>query len=186
LSGWSKKTSRGASFGLFEPPPPGSAGLIDARRVVFAAALEQAEQFLTAASAVGYATKPVQLFYALSQAGRAIAAVRADEPWEIAGHGARVKTSPGISGTTVRVDTSERGALGLVARATRSELWEGPVSLGSLWGSLPELPHDVSLIGSGHPRWKSGSTKPMGWSRCIDPACHQLPAERRHTQPLPG
>jgi hypothetical protein len=130
--------------------PPGPAGVIDARRVVFAAALEQAEQFLTAASTVGYATKPVQLFYALSQAGRAIAAVRADEPWEIVGHGAQVMTSPEISGTTVRLDASKRGALGLVARATRSELWEGPINLGALWGSLPELPHDAALIGSAH------------------------------------
>jgi hypothetical protein len=156
--------------------PPGSAGVIDARRVVFAAALEQAEQFLTAASAVGYATKPVQLFYALSQAGRAIAAARADEPWEIVGHGAKVKTSPGISGTSVRVDTSERGALGLVARATGSELWEGPVNLGSLWGSLPELPHDMSLIGSGHPPLEVG----------LDETYGLVPLHRPGLPPAPG
>ncbi len=128
--------------------PPGRATTDAARRVVFAAALEQAEQFLTAAANVGYATKPVQLFYALSQAGRAIAAVRADEPWEIRGHGASVRTSADIASTTVEPDATSRGALGLVAQATASELWEGPVKLGTLWASLPELPPDAALVGS--------------------------------------
>jgi nitroreductase len=51
--------------------PPGYAKQ-GARRTTFQSALEQCEQFLDAASATGYATRPVQLFYALSQAGRAI------------------------------------------------------------------------------------------------------------------
>ncbi len=97
--------------------PPGRAATDEARSVVFAAALEQAERFLTAAATVGYATKPVQLFYALSQAGRAIAAVRADEPWEIRGRGATVRTSECIASSTIEPDAKPRGAPGLVARA---------------------------------------------------------------------
>lgn len=76
------------------------------RRRVFAAALEQAEQFLKAAEVVGFATRPVQLFYAVSQAGRAIAAARAREPWRIVGHGASVKTRTKIGATTVETDTT--------------------------------------------------------------------------------
>jgi len=128
--------------------PPGRAATDGARRAVFAAALEQAEQFLTAAGAVGYATKPVQLFYALNQAGRAIAAVHADEPWEIGSHGAGVKSSAEVGATTVEPDKKPRGAMRVVADATGSELWEGPVTVGSLWASLPELPADPDLVGS--------------------------------------
>lgn len=126
--------------------PPGLAAGDDARRSVFAAALEQAEQFLSAASAVGFATKPVQLFYALSQSGRAIAAARADEPWRINGHGAQATFSElGIGRTAVKPDLRPAGALGVVARAIKSEMWTDSVPLGALWASLPELPYDDSL-----------------------------------------
>lgn len=54
--------------------PPGAAEVRGARRRTFQSALEQAQQFMVAAEAVGYATRPVQLFYALSQGGRAILA----------------------------------------------------------------------------------------------------------------
>lgn len=128
--------------------PPGRAAGDGPRREVFSAALEQAEQFLRAASAIGYATKPVQLFYALSQSGRAIAAVRADEPWEIRGHGASVIPSLVVGETTVEPDQSRFGAIGIVARATASDIWDGPAQLGALWASLPELPAEPALCGS--------------------------------------
>jgi hypothetical protein len=99
--------------------PPGFASRDPNRREVFASALEQAEQFLRAASDAGYTTKPVQLFYALSQAGRAICAVRSPEVWEIHGHGARVENTDPISQTSVTVNAS--GALPLVAHAIGSE-----------------------------------------------------------------
>lgn len=55
--------------------PPGAAGGNQARRATFAASLEQSEQLFDAAAGAGVMTKPLQLFYGLSQAGRAIAAV---------------------------------------------------------------------------------------------------------------
>jgi hypothetical protein len=55
--------------------PPGYAQQ-GARRTTFQSALEQCEQFPTAARDAGYATRPVQMFYALSQAGRVIVAHR--------------------------------------------------------------------------------------------------------------
>ena len=41
---------------------------------MFRASLEQCEQFLAAAEGAGYATRPVHLFYALSQGSRALVA----------------------------------------------------------------------------------------------------------------
>jgi YaaC-like Protein len=69
-----------------------AAGLCRGKRTgVFVSALEQAEQLMNAAAAVGPAASPLLLFYAVSQAGRAIAAARLDDPWRLAGHG--LKTS---------------------------------------------------------------------------------------------
>ena len=68
--------------------PPGLATDGDRRRV-FGAALEQFEQLLRAAEVSGPASAPLPLFYALSQAGRAIAAARMTDPqrWDYFGHG---------------------------------------------------------------------------------------------------
>lgn len=44
------------------------------RRRTYGAALQQFDELLTAATAAGHASRPLPLFYALSQAGRAIAA----------------------------------------------------------------------------------------------------------------
>jgi hypothetical protein len=45
-------------------------------RAVFSAALQQSEELFAAAEVAGPAAKPLPLFYALSQAGRAIAAAQ--------------------------------------------------------------------------------------------------------------
>jgi hypothetical protein len=49
--------------------------------------LRQAEELADAADAVTYAAKPLELFYSLSQAGRAIAAAGAPADWQLVGHG---------------------------------------------------------------------------------------------------
>jgi hypothetical protein len=54
--------------------PPGAATSNAQRRDTYVFALEQAEQMFRAASGVGDATRPLQVFYGLSQAGRAVAA----------------------------------------------------------------------------------------------------------------
>lgn len=46
---------------------------------------------MQAAKQVGAAARPLPLFYALSEAGRAVAAARADEPWQLRGHGLGLK-----------------------------------------------------------------------------------------------
>jgi hypothetical protein len=68
--------------------PPGAAGGNSERTAVFQSALEQAEQLAKAASEVGYAARPLLLYYALNQAARAVAAARIEGPaWRIDGHG---------------------------------------------------------------------------------------------------
>src|SRR4051812_898106 len=90
--------------------PPGAASRGD-KKAVFVAAVEQAEQFFTAADAVGSATKPVLLFYALSQASRSIAAASVSarqDQWRLGGgHGLTVRAmqavgTSGLSSLTVR------------------------------------------------------------------------------------
>ncbi|MBF6605700.1 MAG: hypothetical protein IVW53_08995 [Chloroflexi bacterium] len=62
---------------LFAPP---AAATADAQRAAtYRAALQQFEELLHAAEATGYAARPLPLFYALSQAGRAIVASRGSE-----------------------------------------------------------------------------------------------------------
>lgn len=67
--------------------PPGAAGKRADRRAIYLAALQQAEEFFAAAAAAGYATSPNQLFYGLSQAGRALVAVAPSGNGTLTGHG---------------------------------------------------------------------------------------------------
>src|SRR5690606_38889440 len=70
-----------------EPPR----GLGDVRHATFTSALEQSEQLFKAAETVGPATRPILLYYGLSQAGRAVVSALAasEEPWRLTGHGIR-------------------------------------------------------------------------------------------------
>lgn len=88
--------------------PLGRAGKGDRKRV-FGSALVQAEQLLTAAGAAGYASRPILLFYGLSQAGRAIAAAwtAADnDSYRLNGHGIRaldLDQRPPLPGTAAAI-----------------------------------------------------------------------------------
>lgn len=72
--------------------PPGRANTDDERRATYGAALQQFDELLTAAAASGHASRPLPLFYALSQAGRALAAARC-ENWHVGSHGLAEKRS---------------------------------------------------------------------------------------------
>jgi hypothetical protein len=71
--------------------PPTPAACDGERRQTYVFSLEQAEQLFHAATAVGTAVRPVPVFYALSQAGRAIAAASSKldigDRWRLQGHG---------------------------------------------------------------------------------------------------
>jgi hypothetical protein len=122
------------------------------RAPVFVAALEQSEQLMKAASDVGPAARPLLLFYALSQAGRAVAAARVqDDAWRLAGHGLtepfdqpnggdllrRVITPQKVGAK--RVVTGRRSSFAGVADAVGSGQLTGNVELGAVWAALPHL-----------------------------------------------
>jgi hypothetical protein len=121
--------------------PPGLAR--GERAATYGAALAQFDELMTAARASGPASRPLPLFYALSQAGRAIAAAHLTDPWRLEGHGLNAPDlAYEILDVPVRVDDrpSKNGNLKSfigVAQATRSPV---PVrlALGELWASLPE------------------------------------------------
>jgi len=130
---------------------------------MFTASLEQAEQLFAAAASAGVMTKPLQLYYGLSQAGRAIAAIAPNvpdrqqgkpaEPWKLSGHGI------GIPAMQQSIDACH-GSLGLLPLADKgfgaftqmaeilgcgSLVDKKPdgspatrVTVGEIWGTLPE------------------------------------------------
>jgi hypothetical protein len=124
----------------------------EARTRVFQAALTQAEELWEAASAVGAASRPLPLFYCLSQAGRAIAAAWTQTgPWEPTSHGL---TSSGqddngaVASFAVRRTASATGAYSMVAAATDSTVFEGSTTVAALWAALPDIPRATELTGN--------------------------------------
>ena len=123
----------------YDPPGYAKQG---ARRTTFQSALEQCEQFLAAARDAGYATRPVQLFYALSQAGRALVAASpriGNQAWRVSGHGLTANTNAAavadvaVTATKAGLFPSVAAALGIGCLVP-----DEPVALRELWPLLPE------------------------------------------------
>lgn len=132
---------------------PGFAAREPDRGNVFDAAMEQCEQLLRGAATLGYASRPLNLFYGLSQAGRAITAAWSPpqlgprNSWRLAGHGITAapldvalerlvvhdagKALPDISPTPLPSFTA-------VARTLGSASLQSPVKFLDLWAYLPE------------------------------------------------
>ncbi|WP_369192421.1 YaaC family protein [Streptomyces sp. R08] len=109
-----------------------------ARRKSFSAALQQFEEQMEAAKIVTSATRPINLYYGLVQAGLAITAAHTPEKWSFSKHGLKVlDMRPNLPGVTIGPDGD--GAFQFVARATGSGHLPGAVTLGELWASLPDL-----------------------------------------------
>lgn len=120
--------------------PPGAADL-PSRRPTFTAALEQCEQLFVAAAAVGYAARPLPLFYALSQAGRAIAAALdfSDKSWRLKGHGVRSHRFDAERLWDVEVQNHGSDSYTRVAELLDSPSLPNSARLGDLWATLPEF-----------------------------------------------
>jgi hypothetical protein len=105
------------------------------------AGLAQFEEQMKAAAAVSTVTRPINLFYALEQAGLAIAAVHAKDEYWFSSHGLKVvDLNADLCDMKVRVDAKQtRGAYEIVSNAVGSEIIESEVSVGALWASLPDL-----------------------------------------------
>ncbi|WP_313816336.1 YaaC family protein [Citricoccus sp.] len=119
---------------------------------VFQAALEQAQQQYKAAAAIGYESRPLNLFYGLSQAGRALAAIspklRGNHPegaqknWESSGHGVGFQLgqlSTPFWDREIEVLPNRRDSFSRASIAVGSTYVDvGRVTLGSLVAQLPE------------------------------------------------
>jgi hypothetical protein len=108
------------------------------RRQTFAAAMQQFEEQFAAAKVVTAYTRPLNLYYGLAQAGMAIAAAHAPDPWSFSRHGLTLTDRSGEV-ATMMVKPEGEGGFQKIAATTGSPVIFGPVSLGALWASLPSL-----------------------------------------------
>lgn len=108
------------------------------RRRTFSAALQQFEEQMKAAEVVSPATRPINLYYGLVQAGLAMTSAHTEGTWTFDKHGLKIpdmrREVPHIA-----VRPEGVGAFQAVSDATGSERTTDAVALGALWNSLPEL-----------------------------------------------
>jgi hypothetical protein len=123
---------------------------------VFCAALQQFDELLMASERSGPASAPLPLFYALSQAGRAIAAARCDdERWDFAGHGIKATDAGTLGSTTIQPSHRRKGSAGtdafsVVSDATGSPPIRDAVELGRVWASVPGRFERATGLGEEH------------------------------------
>jgi hypothetical protein len=124
--------------------PPGLASADQQRRGTYGAALDQFDELMSAAAGSGARSRPLPLFYALSQAGRAIAAAHAESGWTLHGHGLLAPELAPEDICDLLVQPAPRqgkdgsvDSFAGVTAASGSAPLAGPVSLGELWSSLP-------------------------------------------------
>jgi len=126
---------------LTRSDPPGAAKGNPVAAATYRAALEQSEELINAAASVGYPARPLPLFYALSQAGRAIVAARGGANHHI--HGLKLDRNipTNLLESKVEPQTLPKlvGQFQAVTASVNSSLISEPVQLGALIHSLPEM-----------------------------------------------
>ena len=121
-----------------------------ARVGTLAAAMQQFEEQMAAARAVTVATRPLNLYYGLVQAGLAITAVHQPGTFTFSSHGLELgDTRPDLP--QICVQPKGEGAFQRVSGATNSETIDGPVSIDALWESVPDLCEKAALREPLHP-----------------------------------
>lgn len=135
---------------------------------MFTSALEQAEQLFGAAASVGVATKPLLVFYGLSQAGRAVAAVHAVDAWRLSGHGIKAGRQAGTGQqlAELTVDPEAGGSFGRLVNVLESSTVPAHTRLGNLWPLLSETARHP-LPGSADDRALSVRADHTGWATGI-------------------
>lgn len=138
-------------------------------------ALEQAQQQFAAAEKIGYESRPLNLFYGLSQAGRALAAGSpllgrgTGHQWRASGHGLKydVTVPTGVLATPISQDRGTRDLFSLVSRAINSPIDFGAVEFGAAINQLVDYTM-VFREAEGYPRpifdvhvYASSSTFPL-------------------------
>jgi hypothetical protein len=132
-----------AAIRALRADPPGLAK-DGRRRKTFGAALEQFEQLHGAARGEGIASAPIPLFYALTQAGRAILAAHAPKPWEVRGHGLKISAHGADVGLT-EIKPDGNGLFQAVSNATGSHPLTETMTLAKTRSSIPQLPRSPVL-----------------------------------------
>lgn len=134
-----------------EPPTAIASVLSSERKVVFQTSLEQAQQQFTAAAAVGYESRPLNVFYGLSQAGRAIAAASpklaatggTHSKWRANGHGIKYDlsavASAGFLNSVVKLSPTAADSVTLVSSALGSPMDFSAASMSALLSQIPEV-----------------------------------------------
>jgi YaaC-like Protein len=167
---------------------------------VFDAGLEQCEQLLRGAASLGYASRPLNLFYGLSQAGRAITAAWSppqfgpENSWRLAGHG--ITAAPldlDLDALTVHdsgkapPDTSTKplSSFPAVARTLGSASLQRSVKFVDLWAYLPEAadrpaPGDDDRWGPLRLEPGTQIDRPPGHLRVLGIWSHNWPNEQLH------
>jgi hypothetical protein len=130
--------------------PPGLASGDPDRRETYGAALQQFDDLIAAASAIGPVSRPLPLYYAVHQAGKAISAAWAEGEWHTTSHGLAQdswqedgdqETPSGWQGDIRRFRVKPQkkpGMFGIVAATLGTSRLTGRVELGALWSALPE------------------------------------------------
>lgn len=118
------------------------------RRALFSSSLEQAEQQILAASVTPIQTRPLNAFYGLSQAGRAVAAAYvAGDDYQLFGHGISGPSGVGCISdeadafprAVVATDSKKRsGSFVRLSAALNSAVFPNGVDLGTLWQMVVE------------------------------------------------
>jgi hypothetical protein len=126
--------------------PPGRAASEPERRAAYGASLQQFDELLGAAAVAGHASRPLPLFYALSQAGRALAAAYC-ESWIVGSHGLAEDRS--VSGEEdlllrrVRQVSGTNDAVSAICEALQAPDPFGSagkaIEIGAAWAALPEF-----------------------------------------------
>ena len=131
--------------------PPGLANS-GSRRRTYTAAMQQFEELWEASRQIGYHSRPLPLFYAMEQLGRAIGASRlqANGGQLQGGHGLTVAGNDYARPIhNVAMAARGKGSAHAVAAAIGEKLPSAEMTIGALWSSLPEgmtdrLPGDQS------------------------------------------
>ena len=126
--------------------PPGRAADDPARRRVFTAALGQFDELLDAANVAGAASRPLPLYYALNQAGRAIIAAHQSpgRPWQPSLHGltAQMPDDGSLQSVEIRPQAraADTGILHLLAEAMNTPRLTHATTLAQVWAAIPNFP----------------------------------------------
>lgn len=123
--------------------PPGRA-TNGPRKKVFGAALQQAEELFRSAETLGPSTRPINIFYGLSQATRALAAagIVDNQAWQLRGHGITHERGfdRALSSVIFKESPDIRGAYTSLADLLKSARSDRPVLLVDALASLPHTP----------------------------------------------